>query len=151
MLGILEIASYICGRYRRDYGAQIDEMKLHKLLYFTQRESIVQTGSPITADAFEAWKYGPVSPDVHKYFDQGKIFNKEIEAIDPVYTEVLDTVFNLYAQKNAWSLSTLSHGELSWQRARGGVASTQPCTAKLRIEDIREDANRIRLRRFLMS
>lgn len=151
MLGILEIASYICGRYRRDYGAQIDEMKLHKLLYFTQRECIVQTGNPITADTFEAWKYGPVSLDVHRHFARGEIFSTEIETMGPAYTEVFDAVFKFYAQKNAWSLSTLSHGELSWQRARAGMPSTHPCTAKLKIEDIREDANRIRLRRFLVS
>lgn len=38
MMGILQVASYIYKRYMDDFGARIDEMKLHKLLYFTQRE-----------------------------------------------------------------------------------------------------------------
>ena len=35
-----QIASYICMRYQKEFGRGIDEMKLHKLLYFVQRESI---------------------------------------------------------------------------------------------------------------
>ena len=60
MEDVVKIASYICLRYRRRFGRKIDEMKLHKLLYFTQRESIIRTGEPLFGDCFEAWKYGPV-------------------------------------------------------------------------------------------
>lgn len=151
MIGILKIASYICGRYKRENGVSIDEMKLHKLLYFAQRECIVQTGMPMTSDSFEAWRYGPVSPDVHKLFFQGQMLTGNVDDINAEYKSVLDAVFERYAKKNAWSLSTLSHGEQSWQRARAGVAYNQSCSEKLKIEDIKEDANRVRLRRFLMS
>ena len=44
MMGILQVASYICKRYMDDFGVRIDEMKLHKLLYFTQRECLIQKG-----------------------------------------------------------------------------------------------------------
>lgn len=40
MEDVVKVASYICQRYQREFGKRIDEMKLHKLLYFTQRESI---------------------------------------------------------------------------------------------------------------
>ena len=60
MEDVVKIASYICLRYWHQFGKRIDEMKLHKLLYFTQRESIIQTGTPLFEDCFEAWKYGPV-------------------------------------------------------------------------------------------
>lgn len=42
MMGILQVASYIYKRYMNDFGVRIDEMKLHKLLYFTQRECLIQ-------------------------------------------------------------------------------------------------------------
>lgn len=42
MMGILQVASYIYKRYMDDFGVRIDEMKLHKLLYFTQRECLIQ-------------------------------------------------------------------------------------------------------------
>ena len=55
MEDVVKIASYICLRYRRRFGRKIDEMKLHKLLYFTQRESIIRTGEPLFGDCFEAY------------------------------------------------------------------------------------------------
>ena len=70
MADVVKIASYICMRYQQQYSKEIDEMKLHKLLYFTQRESIIQTGEPLFKDCFEAWKYGPVMVSIRqKYRD----------------------------------------------------------------------------------
>ena len=60
MMGILQVASYIYKRYMNDFGVRIDEMKLHKLLYFTQRECLIQKGEPMFEAHFEAWKYGLV-------------------------------------------------------------------------------------------
>ena len=40
MESILNVASYIIKKYE----GNIDEMKLHKLLYFIQRESLAMTG-----------------------------------------------------------------------------------------------------------
>lgn len=68
MEDVQQIASYISQRYEKEYGRQIDEMKLHKLLYLTQREAIIETGEPLFEDQFEAWKYGPVLYSVHKAF-----------------------------------------------------------------------------------
>ncbi len=45
MIDVINIASYICQHYKEQFGLCIDEMKLHKLLYLSQRESIVQTGN----------------------------------------------------------------------------------------------------------
>ena len=41
MIDVINIASYICQRYKEQFGLCIDEMKLHKLLYLSQRESFV--------------------------------------------------------------------------------------------------------------
>ena len=43
MLDVIKVASYIFERYKAQEKTIIDEMKLHKLLYFTQRECIAQT------------------------------------------------------------------------------------------------------------
>ena len=67
------------------------------------------------------------------------------------YQPIFDKVFELYAPKDAWSLSILSHGEISWQRARQGIPSDQNSSRKLSTSDIQEDAARIRLRRYLLK
>ena len=66
------------------------------------------------------------------------------------YQPVFDKVFQQYASKDSWSLSTITHGEYSWQNARKGVADAENSSAKIQIDDIRKDAERIRLRRFIL-
>lgn len=43
MVSVNIAASYIYEKYKSEFGTTIDEMKLHKLLYFAQRESIIHT------------------------------------------------------------------------------------------------------------
>ena len=150
MEDVVKVASYIVSRYQKEYGSSMDEMKLHKLLYFTQRESIIQTGSPLFETAFEAWKYGPVLVEIRRYY-KNNLLNVELpaEKIEQ-YQPVFDKVFQQYASKDSWSLSTITHGEYSWQNARKGVSAKENSSNKIQIEDIRKDAERIRLRRFIL-
>ena len=41
------IAGVFSFRFREKTGTEIDEMKLHKMLYLAQRESLIRTGKPI--------------------------------------------------------------------------------------------------------
>ncbi len=43
-------------------------MKLHKLLYFAQRESLAITNEPLFEENFEGWKYGSVSREVRTHY-----------------------------------------------------------------------------------
>ena len=146
-----QIASYICMRYQKEFGRSIDEMKLHKLLYFVQRESIVQLGAPIFKEEFEAWRYGPVLVPVRQLFRDGSLdIPMSSETIER-YSSVFDKVFSQYAVKDSWSLSSLTHGEYSWRHARQGVPDDVNCTNKMTVEDIFIDAQRIKKRRLLLS
>lgn len=151
MEDVIRIASYIAGRYQKEYGCRIDEMKLHKLLYFTQRESIIQTGNPLFKTAFEAWKYGPVLAEIRRYYKNNTLdMELSVDKIEQ-YRPVFDKVFQQYASKDSWSLSTITHGEYAWQHARIGIPGNENCSAKIQIEDIRKDAERMRLRRFILG
>lgn len=151
MVDVTQAASYVFNRYRENFGKNIDEMKLHKLLYFTQRESIIQTGEPMFEAQFAAWKYGPVLIQIRDCY-RSQSFASMICAEDiKKYQPVFDYVFTNYATMTSWSLSMLSHGEVSWQRARNNIASGVKCTSLMKIEDIREDAERIKTRRFYFN
>ena len=41
MKKILDIAKYLTKKYKDEKKEEIDELKLHKLLYFSQKESIM--------------------------------------------------------------------------------------------------------------
>ena len=43
---IIDVAQFIYDEYKRQSGEVIDEMKLHKLLYFAQREGLAITDEP---------------------------------------------------------------------------------------------------------
>lgn len=148
---VTTIASYLCGRYQAQFGQRIDEMKLHKLLYFTQREAFIQTDAPLFEEQFEAWRYGPVMVCIRSLYKQDMLKEELSEAAQKQYEKVFDIIFETYAPKDSWSLSCVTHGEYSWQTARQGVPSNKHCTNKISTDDIRVDAERIRQRRFLLD
>ena len=47
MIDVRIAAKYLIHRYEEASGRTMDEMKLHKLLYFTQRESFILLGKPM--------------------------------------------------------------------------------------------------------
>lgn len=148
MEDVVKIASYICQRYLKQFGERIDEMKLHKLLYFMQRESIIQTGEPLFADCFEAWRYGPVMVSIRQRYKSDTLQEVLPASEEECYRKVFDTVFDLYAPKDSWSLSSITHGEYAWQEARRRSVSDEQHRT-IFTEDIRKDAERVRVRRIL--
>ena len=150
MIGILQVASYIYQRYCEEFGARIDEMKLHKLLYFTQRECLIQKGQPMFEARFEAWKYGPVMVSIRQHYKNDSFHELMDKAQVAQYKHVFDMVFKTYAPQKSWSLSTLTHGEYSWKHAREGFDEQDSCEVEMKTEDIMIDANRVRERRSVL-
>ena len=151
MVDVVVIASYISERYQKEYGERIDEMKLHKLLYFTQRECIIQTGEPLFNEPFSAWKYGPVIVSIRQLYKNDMLHDMPSDEVVRKYKPVFDKVFEQYAPKSSLSLSSLSHGECSWQRARGSAGRDDRCDTYLDIHDIEQDAERVKTRRLVLK
>ncbi len=149
MIDIFTAAKYVTQRYRKSFGLPLDEMKLHKLLYFAQRESFVMFGQPMFDSQFEAWKYGPVMRCLRgRSWDT----NEDLLTIHPeilFYLPVFEKVFELYAAKNSWTLSSVSHGESCWQKAKDREAGFS--AVEILTDDIRQDAETIKLRRLIYS
>ena len=142
---VLDVAQYVSNKYKEITGESIDEMKLQKLLYFAQRESLAITGEPLFEGDFEGWKYGPVCRDVRAAFDasDGSI-NAPVNEISNESAYILNNVIFEYGALASWKLSQLSHQEKSWLNAREGLAPAANGTKKLSMEDIKEDAKKVR-------
>lgn len=151
MMDVIKVASYISKRYSDEYGVAIDEMKLHKLLYFSQRECYVLKDAPLFEDRFHAYVYGPVMVSIRSKYKNGTLNVLPTENEITEYITVFDSVFANYAGIKSWSLSTLSHGEESWQKARVGLNEDEKGNSLMSNEDIRHDAKRIKVRRYLLS
>lgn len=148
---VLKVASYIAKRYQDEFGERISEMKLHKLLYFTQRESIIQFGIPMFGETFLAWKYGPVITSIRVAYANNLLIEVPSKGWREKYAETMNFIFSQYASKDAWSLSYLTHNELSWKRARHGLSSDQNGNTELALNDIKEDALRMKWRRYVID
>lgn len=146
MEDVKKVAAYILKRYENEYGEKIDEMKLHKMLYFAQRESIIQTGKPLFESTFYGWKYGPVVKEIRAAFKDDTLESYFNDDFDDAFYLIMDNVFENYAGKTSWSLSRLTHGEISWQNSRKGISEQEKSDNPIKIEDIEKDAERIKAR-----
>lgn len=151
MENVVKIASYIADRYKKTFGCRIDEMKLHKLLYFTQRESFIQTGEPMFSEEFLAWRYGPVMVQLRTLYAQNQLNDFPDSSFIEENKNIFNVIFSKYAIKESWSLSRLSHGEISWKNARKDLLPEQNGSNPLSIEDIKKDAERIKWNKFILE
>ena len=147
MENLLNVASYVYNRYFETKGERIDEMKLHKMLYFAQRESLIQKNEPLFEETFYGWKFGPILKEIRNayrdYLFLDEIEEEFISRIKPI----MDKVFEEYADKDSWSLSRLTHGEFAWKNSRKGIPDDANSDNPIDINDITKDAERVRLRR----
>lgn len=147
MIDVRTAAKYLIQRYEQESDSVMDEMKLHKLLYFTQRESFVLLGKPMFPDKFEAWKYGPVMRCLRKAHWESQV--PSVLPADSEYILVLEDTLRRYAAMDSWTLSNISHGETSWQKAKDKEVGSSP--VEIETSDIEYDAKVIKYRRFMCS
>lgn len=149
MASAVIVARYFSNRYRLEKQADIDEMKLHKLLYLAQRESLVRYDKPLFPEGIYAYQYGPVVKEVREAFRHESV--PDAPSLGAVYGSekcIVDAIFDTYSDKNSWSLSRLTHAEYSWCHARR-ASNSGGGERLMSVDDIRRDAARIRTRRAL--
>ncbi len=151
MAGALTVAAYICNRYKKEFNRDIDEMKLHKLMYFAQRESLVQTEETLFRGTFTGAKYGPILMVLREPYLNGELFlmaskNKISKKYIQEMQDVMDVVFKRYAEKSSMSLCRLSQGEFSWKQSRRNIPLQANSDNAMQLKDIRQDARRIKER-----
>lgn len=131
----------------KKHGYAKDQMKMHKMMYFSQRESLMISNSPLFDEDFEAWKYGPVLVTVRNEYQTGHMFSGKYETLADDERSLVESVFNRYDEYNSWQLSTLSHAERSWLQARKGLADGEAGNRKMSLSAMKADATREFLRR----
>ena len=140
---IINVAQYIFNEYKRVTEEIIDEMKLQKLLYFSQRETFAILNQPLFNEVFEGWKYGPVSREVRTVFTEDGI-NAQTEDIKSESKYIINNIIQEYGALVSWKLSALTHKETSWLNSRKGLKKQENGNVKIKMEDIREDAKKVR-------
>ena len=71
-------------------------------------------------------------------------FNEVEESISDEAAYILNNVILEYGPFESWKLSQMSHKEISWINSRKGLDLNDPGCIELRLEDIKEDAKKVR-------
>lgn len=129
----------------------ITNMKLQKLVYYTQAWFLAFQNEPLFTDDFQAWVHGPVLPalyDQYKKFQWNPILREDLvagssEAILATFPtflkdRLMPDILSVYYPASAYDLERNTHNETPWIQARNGIASDEPSTAVITKDSIKE-------------
>jgi uncharacterized phage-associated protein len=126
-----DIASYFIDLANRT-GNTVSNLKLQKLVYYSQAWHLAIYGVPLFEEDFQAWVHGPVVPELYQKYE---VFGWQPiqEDISPkLPTEVsvfLGEVADEYFACDAYELEQMTHVEAPWIQARGNLQSDSPSNA----------------------
>ena len=121
----------------------ITTMKLQKLVFYSHAYSLVHYGSPLVPGHFEAWRNGPVLPELfqaHKgkfLIAPGEIKKHASPLCDRSMT-IVKLVVKCLGQKTGRELSVMTHSEDPWKDARGTLDPSSASNAQIGNVAIRE-------------
>lgn len=136
------VARALYDMYYEQNGVYMDEMKMHKLMYFSQRESLMYNKEPLFNATFYGWKYGPVLTEVRSEFRLVNPFSDVEGTVSEKTMELLKSVLNRYGSLSSWKLSSLSHEEFSWKKSRVGLEAGEDGNVELSLEAMKVDATK---------
>ena len=145
MENTMGVARALDNLYYEKNGKHMDEMKMHKLMYFAQRESLMYNKEPLFDATFYGWKYGPVLKEVRNQFKKDlnlEELTKLKDSVSDNTKKILESVFDRYGSLSSWKLSALSHEEFSWKMARSGLNYEDNGNVPLSLNAMKVDAQR---------
>ncbi|NRA48670.1 MAG: SocA family protein [Phaeodactylibacter sp.] len=135
----VSIANYFIEKAIYD-GVEITPMKVLKLVYIAHGWYLAVADNPLITEQTEAWKYGPVVPNVyHTFKAYGKNDISEIHQSDVVIRKdfrllkeddktllFLDRIWEVYKKFSGGQLSSLTHQKdtpwyITWNKNGGSL------------------------------
>lgn len=130
----IDVARYVVNR-SIEIGYPCSNLKLQKLLYFIQRAYLYIYERPCFKDDIEAWKYGPVVPEVYRNFrmfgstgipkiEKYLKYSRETMKFDTVLfendlfegadIELFDYIVDVYKEVSPLKMVELTHRQYAW-------------------------------------
>lgn len=136
MATVFDVAKYIL-----EWQSPMSTWKLQKLCYYCQAWHYTWTERPLFAETFEAWRNGPVCPDLfHEHQGKYMVSAAEIKGNSGNITadekESIDAVLDDYGKMEPYDLRELTHFEDPWKNARGGIPESYPCNNEITLESM---------------
>lgn len=135
---VVDVATYILER-----TDTITTMKLQKLAFYSQVQHLVTTGAPLFPEDFQAWRGGPVVPELYalhrgKFLIRpGELSSGDSSALTDAERGLIDRVCSALGGMTGAELSERTHVEDPWLHAREGLAPSAPSDAVITQEAMR--------------
>ena len=127
MISPIELAKYyIVKAYDDGKDSEITNMKIQKLLYYSQSIYLALFDCPLFIEEIQAWKYGPVCPPAYQFYreyEDKQLPNQNEDLIDipKDIQDLIDEIWQYFGRYHAYILSGMSHLEFPWRNARRGL------------------------------
>lgn len=122
-LTYLDVADYFLSLVDEEEGDLISNLKLQKLMYYSQGFHLAIYDKPLLSEPIEAWEHGPVIRALYsKYAAYGANPIPRPDSVDfsklgDETKEFLNEVYNCFGQYSAWKLREMTHEEPPWSMA----------------------------------
>ena len=143
MIDCLNIAKYfVIKAYEDGIDAEMTNMKVQKLLYYSQCLYLALYDEPLFENEIQAWRYGPVCPPAYRYYQEFEarqlpVPEKEfIEQLTQEIKQLLEEIWDYFGSYHAYLLSDMTHLEFPWKKARKGLPSEASSTEPILLEDM---------------
>lgn len=116
--------------FANECGELMTNLKLNKLVYYTQAWHLALLDRPLFEEQIEAWVHGPVIPELYgeyKRYGYHPILedNLDLESMRQQFNvaqqDLLGDIIEVYFPKSAYELEQLTHDEDPWILARNGL------------------------------
>ena len=135
---VVDVATYILER-----TGTMTTMKLQKLAFYAQVQHLVTTGVPLFPENFQAWRGGPVVPELYalhrgKFLIRpGELEGGDASALTDPERVLVDSVCAAMGDMTGAELSERTHLESPWLDAREGLAPIDPSDTVITQEAMR--------------
>jgi uncharacterized phage-associated protein len=141
-----QIADFFLSKTDAQKGDTISPLKLQKLIYYAQAWHYTIFGAALFDEKIEAWVNGPVVRSVYDRFSgitkNASIVidypNLDIPHFEEKTQVLLNEVYQIYGERTGAYLENLTHSEMPWIIARGGVLPYMASNKEITLESMKE-------------
>jgi uncharacterized phage-associated protein len=144
MINCLNVARYFIVRaYEEGMEAEMTNMKVQKLLYYSQSLHLAMFDVPLFNDEIQAWRYGPVCPPAYRFYSNFEANQLPIPSqeylleIPEDKKDLLEETWEYFGGYHAYGLSGMTHEEFPWKKARIGLHRDASSTKPILLEDMK--------------
>ena len=143
----LSVAKYVLMAYKNKFHKELDEITLHRLMYFIQKESLIIYKDILFDEYFYAYNCGPILKSIQKEFHNDLPLLNVQEDISDEAKRIIDEVLNISYIDSTWTIYCKAIHEFCYIFSRRGLTNQDIIGPRytyraMKVDIIKEMSNR---------